>query len=608
MKRGFSPLMLSGVVVLFSLSAAKAATDTWVGSPTLNWSSTANWFSGLLPLSGDSLVFGPTSYGTTLTDNLMTPGTFNLGGITFNSGAPAYTINPGILGTNGFTLTGGIVNNSVSTQTINDAISLSGTQTFTTSAGGGNLTLGGFVSGTGSVTVAGGGLLTLASSLGNSFSGPTIVSGGTLRAISSNSNTLNAALDLNFGNGVVLNSGTMAVAITVGETAGNVAPLYSATGGPNGMGMMYLNGANYLDIQPKSGNLTNLSSSASYTIGMWIETSTPGASLLYKGVIGNWGTNDQIFYLGAAASGATTLVGPDGAGGHVAGVQYAGGWVGSNTNVNTGRWEYVTYVRSGGTTTTYVNGVATGTSTGMSGPEQGTQDIRIGYNDTDTGDGAQMFLGSVSDIQVYGIALTSTQVKSLYNGGALGSLSGSSQVQLPNSGAGLDVNGTIESIPALSGVGGSLVFLGGGALAVGADNSSQTFSGVISDTGGASSAVGGSLTKVGIGTLTLNASAVNTYSGPTNVNGGTLLLDFTNLATPVNLISGSSALGLGGGTLAIKGQPSVTSSQAFAGTAVTGPSALNFNSNGGTLNVALGAVTRTYPGTADVHAAKLRLG
>ena len=438
MKRGFSPLMLSGVVVLFSLSAAKAATDTWVGSPTLNWSSTANWFSGLLPLSGDSLVFGPTSYGTTLTDNLMTPGTFNLGGITFNSGAPAYTINPGILGTNGFTLTGGIVNNSVSTQTINDAISLSGTQTFTTSAGGGNLTLGGFVSGTGSVTVAGGGLLTLASSLGNSFSGPTIVSGGTLRAISSNSNTLNAALDLNFGNGVVLNSGTMAVAITVGETAGNVAPLYSATGGPNGMGMMYLNGANYLNIQPKSGNLTNLSSSASYTIGMWIETSTPGASLLYKGVIGNWGTNDQIFYLGAAASGAATLVGPDGAGGHVAGVQYAGGWVGSNTNVNTGRWEYVTYVRSGGTTTTYVNGVATGTSTGMSGPEQGTQDIRIGYNDTDTGDGAQMFLGSVSDIQVYGSALTSTQVKSLYNGGALGSLSGSSQVQLPNSGAGLE--------------------------------------------------------------------------------------------------------------------------------------------------------------------------
>ena len=56
----------------------------------------------------------------------MTPGTFNVAGITFNSGHPAYTINPATLGTNGFTLTGNFADNSSRAETINDALSLNG--------------------------------------------------------------------------------------------------------------------------------------------------------------------------------------------------------------------------------------------------------------------------------------------------------------------------------------------------------------------------------------------------------------------------------------------------------------------------------------------------
>ena len=66
------------------------------------------------------------------------------------------------------------------------------------------------------------------------------------------------------------------------------------------------------------------------------------------------------------------------------------------------------------------------------------------------------------------------------------------------------------------------VFLGANNLTVGSTNLSTTFSGVIQD-GGANGGVGGSLTKIGAGTLDL--TGVNTYTGTTNVNGGTLKVD-----------------------------------------------------------------------------------
>jgi autotransporter-associated beta strand protein len=62
-------------------------------------------------------------------------------------------------------------------------------------------------------------------------------------------------------------------------------------------------------------------------------------------------------------------------------------------------------------------------------------------------------------------------------------------------------------------------FLGSNALIVGGNNLSTTVAGTISD-GGASGGTGGSLVKVGTGTLTL--SGINSYTGATIVNGGTL--------------------------------------------------------------------------------------
>ena len=82
------------------------------------------------------------------------------------------------------------------------------------------------------------------------------------------------------------------------------------------------------------------------------------------------------------------------------------------------------------------------------------------------------------------------------------------------------------------------------------------------------------LAKTGGGALTLTgeAAGADTYTGATAVNGGTLLLDFTQGgSTPrsANIIAAASPLSLGGGVLSLKSASSSTS-QTFADTAVAG--------------------------------------
>ena len=130
-----------------ALFAANGA-DTWVGNTSALFSG-GNW-TGVNnpPLSGDSLVFGVAgTQGAALTAD-QTAG-ISYAGITFNSGASAFTI-----GGNAFTLTGNIVNNAANTQTINNAVTVSGDRTFNGASGA--LMLGGNLSGTGNITVGSG--------------------------------------------------------------------------------------------------------------------------------------------------------------------------------------------------------------------------------------------------------------------------------------------------------------------------------------------------------------------------------------------------------------------------------------------------------------------
>ena len=86
--------------------------------------------------------------------------------------------------------------------------------------------------------------------------------------------------------------------------------------------------------------------------------------------------------------------------------------------------------------------------------------------------------------------------------------------------------------------------LGSKNLAVGGNNTSTTFSGVIQD-GGGGGGMGGSLTKVGTGALTL--SGINTYTGVTNINAGSLIVD-GSIASPDTEVNFGGLLG-GTGTI-----------------------------------------------------------
>jgi autotransporter-associated beta strand protein len=92
-------------------------------------------------------------------------------------------------------------------------------------------------------------------------------------------------------------------------------------------------------------------------------------------------------------------------------------------------------------------------------------------------------------------------------------------------------------------------------LTTGADNTSTTFSGVISNGTALNLTVG--LTKVGTGTFTL--SGANTYSGPTNVNGGTLFVSGSIIDSSAVVNSGGVLAGTG-----TVGSTTVNSGGAFA--------------------------------------------
>ncbi len=86
-------------------------------------------------------------------------------------------------------------------------------------------------------------------------------------------------------------------------------------------------------------------------------------------------------------------------------------------------------------------------------------------------------------------------------------------------GATLDLNGATQQIGSLSGVAGSSVLLGSGTLTLGGNNTSTTFSGVISGSGG--------VVKAGSGTFTMEGA--NTYAGATTITTGILKIGANNV-------------------------------------------------------------------------------
>ena len=177
---------------------------------------------------------------------------------------------------------------------------------------------------------------------------------------------------------------------------------------------------------------------------------------------------------------------------------------------------------------------------------------------------------------------TTTVTAGTVAGGALNSLSPNSAFSIAN-GATLDISAASQIIGSLAGVTGSNVNLGTKTLTIGGDNTSTTFSGLISGTG--------SLIKNGAGTFTILGT--DNYSGGTTIGGGTLQLGngLTN-----GSISGNVA---GNGTLTFNENTPIT----FTGVI---SAAVNLVQEG------IGKVTltanNTYSGATNVDSGTLQAG
>ncbi|WP_395737791.1 autotransporter-associated beta strand repeat-containing protein [Prosthecobacter sp.] len=130
--------------------------------------------------------------------------------------------------------------------------------------------------------------------------------------------------------------------------------------------------------------------------------------------------------------------------------------------------------------------------------------------------------------------------------------SGSAVTLANTAGVTLDITGFNTTVGSLSGGGaaGGNVTLGAATLTTGGDNSSTTYSGVISGTGGG-------VTKAGAGTLVFTAA--NTYTGSTTVSGGNLQVGAAGVGK-----SGSGATSINGagavlsGTGVVQGAATIT--------------------------------------------------
>lgn len=290
--------------------SAMAAVKTWAGSAgSTDWITGANW-GGTAPVSGDSLTFtSANASASNLLTNTLTTSAFNIAGITFNAGSSAYTLTG-----NDFALTGNVTNSSTNLQTINDNVAMTAVRTFTMTTGGGNITMGGNLSGTGGgITTAGAGTLTLSGT--NSYTGTTIVANGTTLQ-------LNSATALSTSSALTLNNGSTLALRGDANTTFTAASLANTPNGTITIDVNQLTGAGANKTLTLSNNFTSTATSVinvtggnGYTLGLGTITGVgnsadgtfnvaSGVNLSITGITGVAAGNDGYTITG---SGNTTI-------------------------------------------------------------------------------------------------------------------------------------------------------------------------------------------------------------------------------------------------------------------------------------------------------------
>jgi fibronectin-binding autotransporter adhesin len=239
---------------LTPLLASFLLTPAWLPSAPLEWQNTgadwatgANWIGGVAPASStttDTAVFG--SFGASAVNPVLAANR-SIGGISFLSGAYAYSFSS----TGGALLTigsSGILNSSTVLQTFNGPLAVSISQTWTTAdiAGStlfnGTLDLNASAATSRTLTISGAGLTTFGN-IQNSFAGSTgsITIGATGSVVFNGTNSYNGSTRINSGvlrlntaaalpGGVAATGGASALLFGGSGTNGGVLGLTAATG------------------------------------------------------------------------------------------------------------------------------------------------------------------------------------------------------------------------------------------------------------------------------------------------------------------------------------------------------------------------------------------
>jgi autotransporter-associated beta strand protein len=555
------------IAAMLASHSAMAADLTWSGGGIdANWLTAANW-EGVAPVANDSLFFaGSTQLGPV---NNATSGTqFN--GITFNSGAAAFTLSG-----NAINLGGNISNNSTANQTVNLNLALLGATNFNATSG--NLTLGGALSGPGALTKSGSGTLNLSGT--NTYAGTTTISAGTLDLGSTGA--INSGAAVNHDGGILNMSGTASI-----------------------------NSSGYTN---KNGTL-NVSGSA-VLVATQLTVASGGTGIINQsGGIVRIPNRDLFFLAGSSGSNGT--------------YNLSGGELQTNTFVSTATGATGVFNFSGGTIRPYNNGMGINvalTLTGSNGVINNTDTFGAGRTlnvsapiGESGGSQSLTFTGSGNtNLQrantfTGGLIINSGIVR-VADAGALNSTTPNAVSFGAGSSGSLRLNGysvVISNLSSHATAGTPIVSnqsANAGFLTIGnASNLSGTFAGVIENAAGGGAL---SLTKAGTGTLTLTGN--NTFTGALGVNAGTLAIGTINNASTNGVLGNSaSAVTLGSsgttGTLAFTGS-TASSTKPFT-LAASGTGAFRVDSAGTnlTLSGAMGGsgnLTKTGDGTLTLSSA-----
>ena len=519
-----------GTALLLITPHLRAVTFLWNGGSTgpgdNNWSTSTNWNGGTAPTTGGSNQDLQFAGSIRTSPNADGATAWAIRTITFNSGASAFTVG----GTTINLGTGGIVNSSSNLQTINNALSFTGAQTWNASTG--DLTIGGSVAlGTRALTFNGAHNINVTGALSGSGNLATTAATATVVTLSganssySGTTTINSSGTIAAGSNTAFGTGTLTLA------GGTVA----ASGASHSL-------ANALSLTASSTvggaqNLTftgNFSETGSNTLSITNTGTTAFTGSTFVLAENNQARTLTVNVAGTSGGASISNVVQDGTGSGADSLTKAGAGTLTLSGANT--YTGVTTI-SGGTLS--INSIAnvSGGSSALGAP-------------TSTANGTiQIGSGTTGATLAYtGGAATSNRVINLAGttGGATIDASGSGALTLTS----------------------SLTATGAGAKTLtltGTSTAANTLSGVIVNNSGTNTT---SLVKSGTGTWVLGGTAANTYTGTTTVNAGTLVLSKTS---GTNAITGNIIIGNGAGTATLQ----LGASQEIADT-----SALTINSGG----------------------------